>query len=81
MPSCLLYDCLHTAIKIWTAQGGKAWQLLEPVDGFHSNQYGQALTTKVLWSMAEKMVPGVFGPTNPNNDRIAQLFGDQGAYF
>ena len=72
---------MHTAIEAWKAQGGQAWQLLEPVDGFHSNQLGQALTTKVVWTLAEQMVPGIFGPANPNNDRIAKLFGDQGAYF
>jgi acyloxyacyl hydrolase len=69
------------AIDIWTKKGGQTWQLLEPVDGFHSNQYGQALTTAVVWEEAEKLKPGVFGSQNPNNDKIEQLFGDQGAYF
>ncbi|KAK7113997.1 hypothetical protein V1264_000135 [Littorina saxatilis] len=72
---------INKAIEVWNAKGGQTWQLLEPVDGFHSNQYGQALTAQIIWEVAEKLVPGVFGPTNPNNQRIAQLFGDQGAYF
>lgn len=24
--------------KIWEARGGKNWQLIEPIDGFHPNQ-------------------------------------------
>nr|KAG5708000.1 hypothetical protein BaRGS_025138 [Batillaria attramentaria] len=72
---------INKAISIWEGQGGQPWELLEPVDGFHSNQAGQALTAKVVWEEAEKMVPGVFGPTNPNNDKIEKIFGDQGAYF
>ncbi|KAL8583318.1 hypothetical protein ACOMHN_057604 [Nucella lapillus] len=72
---------INRAIKLWTAKGGQTWQLLEPVDGFHSNQKGQALTAHVMWAEAERLEPGVFGPPNPHNDDIAQLFGDQGAYF
>ncbi|KAL8616314.1 hypothetical protein ACOMHN_056257 [Nucella lapillus] len=72
---------LNKAIEIWKSKGGKIWELLDLVDGFHSNQYGQALVAGVLWEEAERIAPGVFGPTNPNNARIKQLFGDQGSYF
>ncbi|XP_076449444.1 acyloxyacyl hydrolase-like [Babylonia areolata] len=72
---------INQAIKLWTAKGGQTWQLLEPVDGFHSNQYGQALTAEAMWTEAERLAPGVFGPPNPRNPDISRLFGDQGAYF
>ncbi|XP_061196786.1 acyloxyacyl hydrolase-like [Saccostrea echinata] len=65
----------------WTKQGGEAWELLEPVDGFHSNQHGQALTAKTVWENLEKMYPDVIGPVNPNNSRIKSLFGNQGGYL
>ena len=29
---------LPSVLDEWTKQGGEDWQLLEPVDGFHSNQ-------------------------------------------
>lgn len=72
---------LFLAISVWNAQGGQTWQLLEPVDGFHSNQYGQALTAQVTWEEAEKLMPQVFGPVNPANEKIAQIFGSQGGYW
>ncbi|PVD20558.1 hypothetical protein C0Q70_18714 [Pomacea canaliculata] len=67
-------------IRNMTTEGGQTWQLLEPVDGFHSNQYGQALTAQVTWEEAEKLMPQVFGPVNPANEKIAQIFGSQGGY-
>uniref|UniRef100_A0A2C9M4I8 SGNH hydrolase-type esterase domain-containing protein n=1 Tax=Biomphalaria glabrata TaxID=6526 RepID=A0A2C9M4I8_BIOGL len=76
------YLCLFNflAIKKWVAQGGQAWQLIEPVDGFHDNQMGQAFVAGVIWDDLMAMSSDIFGPVNPNNDQIGNLFGDQGGY-
>jgi hypothetical protein len=34
----ILYKIFYAVLEEWTKQGGKDWELLEPVDGFHSNQ-------------------------------------------
>lgn len=65
----------------WKKQGGEDWQLLEPVDGFHSNQLGQALTAAAIWENLEKMFPDALGPVNPNNAKIKSMFGNQGGYI
>merc|ERR1711907_346410 len=36
---------LTEAIKEFVAAGGQAWQLIEPVDGFHPSQLAQPLIT------------------------------------
>lgn len=71
---------VQTAINQWVAQGGEAWQLIEPVDGFHPNQIGNALTTASFWELMQSTIPEVIPPVNPHNEEIAQLFGDQGGY-
>jgi acyloxyacyl hydrolase len=38
------------------------------------------LTAKIIWGNLEKNFPEVIGPVNPNNDKIQQIFGDQGGY-
>ncbi|GFR70107.1 acyloxyacyl hydrolase-like [Elysia marginata] len=70
---------MERAIAYWKKGGGKVWQLIEPSDGFHCNQYAQALLAKELWKDLEKY-PEVVGPENANNDLIHKLFGDQGGY-
>lgn len=65
----------------WKKLGGEDWQLLEPVDGFHSNQLGQALTAGAIWDNLEKMFPDALGPVNPNNAKIKSMFGNQGGYI
>ena len=67
-------------IEIWEAQGGEAWQLIEPVDGFHPNQIGNALIADYVWKYFELYYPHLIPPTNPNNAEIQKLFGDQGGY-
>lgn len=59
-------------------EGRRAWELLEPVDGFHPSQTGQALTTELTFQILAKM--GVLPKTNPFNDKIKEKFGDQGGY-
>ncbi|XP_019638281.1 PREDICTED: acyloxyacyl hydrolase-like [Branchiostoma belcheri] len=71
---------IDEVIAEWEAQGGQGWQLIEPVDGFHINQLANALGAAHIWEMLEKDHPNVLGKVNPNNDRIKQLFGDQGGY-
>jgi len=65
-------------ISMWTKMGGQTFELIEPVDGFHPNQLGNALGTEVMWSLYEQN--NLLPPINPNNDLIKQMFGDQGGY-
>lgn len=67
-------------IKIWTAQGGQVYELIEPVDGFHPSQIGNALVADYMWKQIEANYPHIMPPINPNNDQIDKLFGDQGTY-
>ena len=64
----------------WIAMGGEPWQLIEPVDGFHINQYAHALYADVFWEFLEQNHPDWLGPVNPFNDAITKIFGDQGGY-
>ncbi len=64
----------------WKAKGGEYWQLIEAVDGFHINQYANAIVSDILWDFIEKNHPDWLGPINPYNDMIAEIFGDQGGY-
>ena len=43
-------------------------------------QMGQAAFAAKIWEMLERDHPEVLGEINPNNQRIIQLFGDQGGY-
>lgn len=71
---------INQVLNEYEKNGGQKWELLEPVDGFHSNQIGQALTAKVVWENLETNYPDVIGPENPNNSKIEQIFGLQGGY-
>lgn len=68
----------------WEKEGGQRWELIEPVDGFHPNQEGNALTTQIMFehfSEYEKEHNVTILPKlNPNNDKIREKFGDQGGY-
>lgn len=64
----------------WVSRGGKAWQLIEPVDGFHPNQLANALTANVTWGMFETLFANALPSVNPYNDLIVKKFGDQGGY-
>ena len=41
-PTSYNANCFSIAIDDWTKQGKPAWQLLEPVDGFHSSQVSKS---------------------------------------
>jgi len=71
---------LATAIPIWVAGGGEVWQLIEPVDGFHPNQFAQGLITEVFWQYLAREHPNMMPPVNPHNAAIEKVFGDQGGY-
>ncbi|XP_065191939.1 acyloxyacyl hydrolase-like [Sycon ciliatum] len=73
------YD-IQSAADIWSKQGGQPWQLIEPVDGFHANQIGNALATQVFWNKIVQTKPKWLPARNPHNDDIVQRFGDQGGY-
>eukprot|EP01112_Ceratiomyxa_fruticulosa_P001674 TRINITY_DN11841_c0_g1_i1.p1 TRINITY_DN11841_c0_g1~~TRINITY_DN11841_c0_g1_i1.p1 ORF type:complete len:571 (-),score=147.90 TRINITY_DN11841_c0_g1_i1:136-1848(-) len=64
----------------WIAKGGQAWQLIEPVDGFHPNQITNALLADFIWNDLNTNKPNWLGAINPNNDLITKLFGDQQGY-
>lgn len=66
--------------QYWEKHGGEAWQLIEPVDGFHPNQIANDLNTKISWELYRNYTPEVIPPINPYNDLIAKKFGDQGGY-
>jgi acyloxyacyl hydrolase len=60
--------------------GGSAASLIEPVDGFHPGQIFNALVADWYWNALQTNQAEWFGPVNPNNAFITQLFGDQGGY-
>jgi len=65
----------------WVEQGGKRIELIEPVDGFHSSQLFNALAADWLWERLQQDKPEWIGEVNPNNQKIIEMFGDQGGYF
>lgn len=65
----------------WVADGGKATDLIEPIDGFHSNQKFNALIADWVWQRLNEDHPDWIGDINPNNNRIIELFGDQGGHL
>ena len=66
------------AFERWEKEGGKRWELIEPVDGFHPNQNGNALTSQIMFEHFKEL--HILPPKNPNNDKIREKFGDQGGY-
>ena len=62
------------------SQGLKVKDLVEHVDGFHPGQVFHAMLGDWLWEALEKDHPEWLGDANPNNQRIVQMFGDQGGY-
>ena len=67
-------------IKEWESQGKEGWELIEPVDGFHTSRMGQALTAKVLYEVIKSTHPELLPPENPNNAKIENKFGSQNGY-
>ena len=67
-------------VKDWVENGGQAWQLIEPVDGFHISKNGQFETAKIFYQLIEKNFPEILPPINPNNEKITKRFGSQNGY-
>jgi acyloxyacyl hydrolase len=67
----------HKFISNYTDAGGRAFDLIEPVDGFHPSQTGNMLLAEMLWEDLAANRPGWLPPVNPNNDAIRARFGDQ----
>eukprot|EP01088_Endostelium_zonatum_P006138 TRINITY_DN18241_c0_g1_i1.p1 TRINITY_DN18241_c0_g1~~TRINITY_DN18241_c0_g1_i1.p1 ORF type:complete len:605 (-),score=131.95 TRINITY_DN18241_c0_g1_i1:49-1719(-) len=70
------FDCpMKEVVTEWERRGGKAWELIEPVDGFHPTQISQALTAEYQWNMYQKGYKYLVPPVNPYNHLIRQKFG------
>ena len=50
--------------------------LIEPVDGFHPSQAGNAMFAEAFWKYLEENHPDAIGPENPHNEEIDKVFGD-----
>lgn len=64
----------------WAAAGHKKSQLVDPVDGFHPNQYFLSILSDWLVAHLDADNPDILGPTNPQNSAISSTFGNQGGY-
>jgi acyloxyacyl hydrolase len=71
---------IDEGIQRWVKMGGEPWQLIEPVDGFHTSQYAHAIFTDIYWEHILSERPNWIPPENPFNDQIIKIFGDQGGY-
>ncbi len=69
-----------TLIAKYVAAGGKAADVIEPIDGFHPSQTGHYLLADVMWNDLLANRPHWIPKPNPNNAAIQKLFGDQGGY-
>jgi acyloxyacyl hydrolase len=77
----IYYDTpANEILDSWAAMGHPKAQLVEPVDGFHPNQYFLSMLSDWLVKHLESDKPDFLGPTNPNNDLITAVFGNQGGY-
>ena len=64
----------------WQARGGKIYELIEPVDGFHPNLIAESLIANASWTLLESTIPHVLGKVNPHNEKIREIFKDQAGY-
>ncbi|XP_034985434.2 acyloxyacyl hydrolase [Zootoca vivipara] len=71
---------LKEVAEMWQKSGGEAWQLIEPVDGFHPNQVASALGARIIWKKILREWPHVLGKENPSKDEIIAVFKDQGGH-
>ncbi|XP_077287637.1 acyloxyacyl hydrolase-like [Arctopsyche grandis] len=69
---------LSTAIDDWVASGGQIYELIDPIDSTHPTQVVQPLMASALWKSLKDL--NILGSPNPNNNKIKQLFGDQGGH-
>jgi acyloxyacyl hydrolase len=71
---------LEKLFNDWKEKGNDMADLIEPVDGFHPNQYSNALIANITWEMFVKEYSQLLPPANPNNHAIIKQFGQQGGY-
>ena len=64
-----------TYVSQYVAQGGRARDLIEPVDGFHPSQTGNQLMAKAVWEYLEANHPEALGGVNAQNAAIRAKFG------
>ncbi|KAJ8870455.1 hypothetical protein PR048_029477 [Dryococelus australis] len=74
-----LENPLHEIFYEWQ-KNNSAWMLVESVDSLHPTQLAQPAITDALWKKMLANFPHVLGEVNPNNERIKQLFKDQGGH-
>lgn len=67
-----LGDVFDVAIQSFLAAGHEGWELIEPADGFHPNQAGQAWIAGSIWNAT--VAAGIIPPANPNNEKIRAKF-------
>lgn len=67
-------------INEYVQNGGKASDVIEPVDGFHPSQTGNYLLADVVWMDLQTNRPAWLPKLNPFNNNITALFGNQGGY-
>lgn len=88
-----MFIVIAEVLEVWEGMGGEAWQIIEPVDGFHPNQIANALLAEVFfisswyeWRLFclqiqyKKLLANfsyLLPPINPNNEQIFQIFGNQ----
>ncbi|XP_059164446.1 acyloxyacyl hydrolase-like [Physella acuta] len=70
----------HEVLKKWLDSGREAWEMMDAIDSFHTSQDFQAFSAEHIWNQTLASFPQALGPVNPHNDRIVQLFGQQGGH-
>lgn len=58
----------------YTSTGRPLTDLIEPVDGFHPSQTGNAIFGQKFFEFLETNHPDALGPVNPYNAEIDALF-------
>jgi acyloxyacyl hydrolase len=64
----------------YAAAGGNLADLYEVIDGGHPSLTGETLFGEYMFANLERFHPELLGPINPNNQKIEELFSDQGGY-
>mmetsp|Transcript_3766 Transcript_3766/g.3204 ORF Transcript_3766/g.3204 Transcript_3766/m.3204 type:complete len:187 (+) Transcript_3766:1281-1841(+) len=67
-------------LQQYIKEGNDPFDLIEPVDGFHPSQKLNAMVGDYFWEHLIHNHTDWFGTPNPNNQKIYELFGDQGGY-
>lgn len=67
-------------LKEYERKGGDPFNLIEHVDGFHPSQTLNAMFGDYFWEHLSHNHSDWFGAPNPNNEKITEIFGNQGGY-